>query len=165
MFELKPISREAIPEALAKAERYRLLNEPAQAESICEDVLRVDPDNQEALVMLLLAQTEQFVDGLSAAAPKSLIPRLQHEYQRNYYSGIICERRARALINQQKAGAGFTAYDWFRQAMEWYEKAETCRPPNNDEALLRWNTCVRSLERNPHLQPRPEERPEPVLSE
>src|SRR6266496_5947017 len=32
---LKPISRAAIPRALERAERYRLLSEPEQAESIC----------------------------------------------------------------------------------------------------------------------------------
>ena len=43
MFDLKPLSKDAIPAALAKAERYRLLNEPGEAESICLDVLRIDP--------------------------------------------------------------------------------------------------------------------------
>ena len=33
-FEPKPISREAVPAALDKAHRYRLLNEPSAAESI-----------------------------------------------------------------------------------------------------------------------------------
>ena len=44
----KPLSPEPCPAALAKAERYRLLNEPGEAESICLDVLAVEPDNQEA---------------------------------------------------------------------------------------------------------------------
>ena len=52
MPELKPISKEAIPSALAKAERYRLLNEPRLAESICRDVLRTDAGNQQGLVIL-----------------------------------------------------------------------------------------------------------------
>ena len=43
--ELKRISQAALPAALAKAERYRLLNEPEQAESICRDVLAVEPKN------------------------------------------------------------------------------------------------------------------------
>ena len=55
MFELKRLSEEAIPAALEKATRYRLLNEPAEAESICHDVLQIDPENQQALVVLLLA--------------------------------------------------------------------------------------------------------------
>ena len=60
MFDLKPLNPDAIPKALQKAERYRLLNEPEEAESICLDILAIEPDNQQALVMLLLAQTDQF---------------------------------------------------------------------------------------------------------
>jgi hypothetical protein len=37
-----------------------LLNEPAEAESICHDVLRIDPENQQALIVLLLTLTDQF---------------------------------------------------------------------------------------------------------
>ena len=33
-FDLKSISTDAVPKALEKAERYRLLNEPSLAESI-----------------------------------------------------------------------------------------------------------------------------------
>src|SRR5262245_54777237 len=61
MFDLKALSSEAVPRALAKAERYRLLNEPGEAESICLDALVADPDNQEAIAILLLALTDQFV--------------------------------------------------------------------------------------------------------
>src|SRR5258708_27585180 len=82
MFELKPISREAIPEALTKVERYRLLNEPWQAESICLDVLRVEPEHQQALVMLLLSLTDQFGKGVSAASAREVLPRLKSDYER-----------------------------------------------------------------------------------
>ena len=61
MFDLKPLSRDAIDAALVKAERDRLLNEPGQAESICLDVLAVDPDNQQAQIGL--GQQEPFVHG------------------------------------------------------------------------------------------------------
>ncbi len=67
MPDLKPISKEAIPQALAKATRYRLLNEPAQAESICRDVLAADPENQEAVYALILALTDRF--GHKGATP------------------------------------------------------------------------------------------------
>ena len=60
MFELKPLSEKAVPRALERAERYRLLNEPAEAESICQDVLRIEPENQQALISLLPALTDQF---------------------------------------------------------------------------------------------------------
>ena len=78
-FELKTLSPEAVPRALEKAERYRLLNEPGEAESICLDALDVEPDNQEALVTLLLALTDQFdTDAASASpTPAQSIERMQ----------------------------------------------------------------------------------------
>jgi hypothetical protein len=165
MFELKPISPEAIPEAIEKAERYRLLNEPSLAESICLDILGIEPDNQRVLVMLLLALTDQLGSGGAESQARTVIQRLRGDYERAYYSGIICERSARAILDHSPPGAAFTAYDSFREAMEWYEKAEALRPSGNDDAVLRWNTCVRILKKNPGLRPRPEESFEPVLGE
>jgi hypothetical protein len=165
MVELKPLSREAIPRALEKAERYRLLNEPWQAESICLDVLQVDPANQPALVSLLLALTDQLDKGIAGFAKQAweVLPRLDSEYERAYYAGIICERRAKAHLGQGTPGSGALAYHWLRQAMSFYDKAEALRPPGNDDALLRWNTCARLMLRNPQLAPAPEERFEPLL--
>lgn len=163
--ELKSLHRDAIPNALAKAERYRLLHEPWQSESICQDVLRVDPENQPALVMLLLALTDQFGQAFKVHEAKEVVPRLKDEYERFYYSGIISERRAQALLHQSRHASGSAIYDWLREAMEFYEKAEAVRPPTNDDALLRWNTCARLLMRNPHLKPGPQERTEPIMSE
>ena len=74
MFELKTLSPEGVPAALEKALRYRMLNEPEQAESICEDVLRLEPDNQEALVMLILALTDRFDDPRPAPPPPADAP-------------------------------------------------------------------------------------------
>jgi hypothetical protein len=165
MFELKPISREAIPEALAKVERYRLLNEPWQAESICQDVLRIEPGNQHALVMLLLSLTDQFGKGVTAAGAREILGRIAGEYERAYYAGIIAERWAEALLRQGSPGAGFTAYQSIREAMEQYERAEALRPPGNDDALLRWNTCARILMRNRELRPRGEEAFEPAFED
>ena len=46
------------------------------------------------------------------------------------------------------------AYEWFRKAMTLYERAESMRPAGNDEAILRWNTCARILERDAeHVRP------------
>jgi hypothetical protein len=166
MPDLKPLSPAAIPAALAKVERYRLLNEPEQAESICLDILRADPENQPAVVALILALTEQFA-GVAARVGEAqeLIARLRGEYERAYYAGIVSERRARALLQQGGPGSGFIAYDWIRDAMKCYEKAEAIRPPGNDDSVLRWNTCLRFLIRHPHLEPAPEERAEPLLLE
>src|SRR5882672_10937259 len=163
MFELKRLSPEAIPRALEKAERYRLLNEPAQAESICQDILAIDPNHQTALVMLLLALTDQFDRGLAVKEARELLPRLSGAYERAYYEGLVCERQAKARLGHGGPGSGFAAYEWLREAMGWYEKAETLRPAGNDDAMLRWNTCARMLERSPHLAPPPREPFEPEL--
>ena len=164
MFELKPLSQEAVPAALDKAMRYRLLNEPAEAESICLDVLRIDPVNQQALVLLMLAMTDRFSKGYAVGETQiqEVINRLRDEYERTYYSGIVCERRGKAHLSQGSPGAAFAAYEWFGEAMDWYEKAEKIRPPGNDDALLRWNACARIIMRN-KLSPRPQENFEPSL--
>lgn len=148
--ELKPITREAIPAALQKAERYRLLNDSSAAESICLDILEIEPENQAALVTLLLSITDQFVEELSDGVHRAreVLPRLKDEYKRAYYAGIICERRAKAQLHRSALGAADVAIEWFHEAMTWYDRAEAVRPAGNDEAILRWNTCVRMLGRH-----------------
>src|ERR1700752_327660 len=112
MFELKRLSEEAVPAALEKALRYRLLNEPAEAESICHDVLSIDPDNQQALVMLLLALTDRFSEGYAVGVTQAreVLSRLRDPYERAYYAGIICERQAKGRLNQGHPGANHDAY-------------------------------------------------------
>ena len=158
-YELKRISSAGIPAALEKAERYRIINDPSSAESICLDVLQVDPGNQEALITLLLAITDQLTEAPAEGTRRAqeLLPRLTDEYKRMYYAGIICERCAKAHLRRGAMGAGEVAYHWFREAMDWYEKAETRRPAGNDEPILRWNTCARILARDRHIRPRVEE--------
>jgi hypothetical protein len=166
MADFKPISRDAVPLALEKAERYRLLNEPAQAESICLDVLEVDPENQRGLVLLVLALTDQFQTKPTDSFRKAqdLVPRLQGEYERAYYSGIILERRGYACASHGGLGSETIAYDWICRAMDFYEQAERLRAPGNDDALLRWNSCLRICQRY-HLHPEPEEKYQPVLGD
>ncbi len=145
--ELKLISKAAIPAALAKAEKYRLLNEPEQAESICRDVLAIDADDQQALVMLLLALTDQFrassTDGVKHA--EEALAKVTGEFERAYYSGIIRERWARALL--VAGDPAHQAYVWLRDAMHWYDKAEALTSAGNDDAILRWNACARVIAR------------------
>lgn len=158
MFKLKPISKEGVKEAIEKAKHYRLLNEPRLAESICLDIIEVEPENQQTIIILLLALTDQFGKGRSVDVneARQLLPRLKNEYDREYYAGIICERRGKAALNQGIPGGGHIAYEWLRDAMEHFEKAENMRPPGNDDAILRWNTCVRLIQRD-KLEPRAEE--------
>jgi hypothetical protein len=154
-FELKSLSHDAIPAALEKAHRYRLLNEPEQAESICEDVLRLDPENQEALASLILALTDRF--GSPEAVPprrvRELLPRLKGEYERAYYAGIIAEREGVSWVRSGQPRSGEAAYVCFREAMKFFEKAEKLRPPANDDAILRWNSCARMIMNHPDVAP------------
>jgi hypothetical protein len=165
-FELKPLSRAAAPAALAKAEKYRFLNEPRHAESICTDVLASDPDNQGALVTLVLAISDQLERrgdaGVHAACEH--LARVADPYARAYYEGIVHERRAYSILRGAGPAAEHIAYEWFRRALGKYEEAERLRPPGNEDAILRWNTIVRVLQRNPHVRRAPEEpRSEPML--
>jgi len=164
MFELKPLSPEAVPAALEKATRYRLLNEPGEAQSICLDVLEVDPHNQQANVILLLALTDRFGKGYAIGSTQieEVLARLADPYDQKYYRGLVCERRAKAQLQQGAPGAAFGAYEWLCEAMRWYEEAETIRPAGNDDALLRWNACARMIMNN-HLAPRQAEEMEPML--
>lgn len=164
--QLKPITREGIPTALQKAERYRLLNDSSAAESICLDILAVEPENQSALIMLVLSITDQFSedtpDGVKRA--RDVLPKLKDEYKRHYYAGIIAERKAKSILRRGAMGGDAVAHDWFRDAMKSYEKAEAMRPAGNDEAILRWNTCARLLDRHEPARPSKEEF-EPALGE
>jgi tetratricopeptide (TPR) repeat protein len=166
MFNLKPISRDSVDGALAKAERYRLLNEPHEAESICRDILEVDPANRDARISLILALTDQLPqEDRAYASAIEAISGLESSYDRAYYAGIASERRAKARYESGRMGSSGTVYDWIVKALELFEEAERLRPPGNDDAILRWNACVRFLERHKELSPRTEERPEPILSE
>ena len=157
MFEMKKISSDAIPAALEKAVRYRLLNEPLEAESICLDVLELDPENQEALVTLLLAVTDQLEHHLTdrVRKAKEAINRLEDEFSRLYYEGIVCERQGKLRLRRGGPGSGHIAYDFLRQAMDLYERAAAVSPQGNDDAVLRWNTCARILMQHAELQPEP----------
>jgi hypothetical protein len=155
MFELKPIAPDAIPAALEKALRYRMLNEPEQAESICHDVLRIDPGNQEALATLILALTDRLYGPrpVSPRLARELLPRLTGEYERAYYAGIVWEREGIAWLRSDKPRAGPAAYECLTEAMAHYEKAAALRPPANDDAILRWNSCARMIASHPDVAP------------
>lgn len=166
MFTLKHLSRDGIEAALEKAERYRLLNEPWEAESICADVLVTDPENRRALITMLLSLTDRFERQPGAVATaRGLLPRLEREYDRRYYEGIIHERRGKAALTQNLPGGGPMVHDALQQAMTCYEAAERLRPPGNDDAILRWNTCARLIMAHEHVQPGTGERAVPVMLE
>jgi hypothetical protein len=159
MFELKTLSQDAIPHALERVERYRLLNEPRVAVSICQDILKVDSGNQEAIIGMVLAITDQFGQSSGARINQALelIPQLENEYDRDYYTGIIYEREAKARLNRRYPGVEYDAYDMLRDAMDWFEKADDLRPVGNEDVRLRWNACARIvMDQNLTSRPRTE---------
>jgi hypothetical protein len=164
-FELKSISLGSVPEALAKVERYRLLNEPALAESICLDILAAVPDHQQALIALLLARTDQLHSNVQPKAALEVLAQIKGDYEQAYYAGIIWERLGHARMRQRDAGARISAYHALRDAMSHYDRAMKLAPAGNDEAVLRWNTCARTLMQNPDIQPSPEHDPHAWLSD
>jgi len=166
MYALKALSHEGVESALAKAERYRLLNEPTEAESICLDILEIEPNNQQALICYFLALTDRFPrDSKAFQGALAAASRLNGEYERAYYTGIGWERRARAAHENGGRGTRHSVHEWMVRALEYFEKAEKLRPAGNDDAVLRWNTCVRFLNSHPDVVPRSEEIPEPIVSE
>ncbi len=151
MFELKPLSADAVPAALDKANRYRLLNEPGAAESIYLDILAIEPENQEALKNIVLAMSDRFGKDYAIGDGRitEYITRIKSDYERTYYTGIMYERRGKAELAKNGVGA----FELFRQAMDCFKTAETMRPAGNDDAILRWNGCARIITRN-NLEPR-----------
>jgi hypothetical protein len=151
MIPLKRLSPAAVEPALEKAQCYRFLNEPAEAESICRDILEVEPNHQQGLILLLLSLTDQFETHLARAfsQARELLPQLSDEYCRHYYEGLICERRAKAHLRQAVPGDAQLAHEWLEKAMNAYTKAMDLRIAGNDDTILRWNTCARIINRLP----------------
>jgi tetratricopeptide (TPR) repeat protein len=148
-FTLKTISKAGIPEAISKAELYRSLNEPEEAESICRDILAVEPEHQIALRLLGLSITDQFCGDASDRhrEAEELFQRLAERYERLYYTGLLHERRAKA---QMRVGRSpHTLAPLFAEAMRCFAEAEMIHPPDNDDAVLRWNRCARLLQSHP----------------
>lgn len=156
MFELKPLPAAGVPAALERARHYRLLNEPREAESICRDILRTDPKNQDAIVTLILALTDQFDKRMrvNVGHAQELLPRITSDYQRTYYGGMICERWGKAQMDE--GAPGHVLYDWFRKAMDLFNEAEGMAGEDADP-ILRYNACARIVKRNDEIRPLPED--------
>lgn len=145
-YQLKRISKAGIQEAISKAELYRTLNEPEEAESICRDILAIEPGHQLALRLLGLSLTDQFTGGGSDRyrETEDIFQKLSDPYERLYYAGILHERRGKAQLTAGQLPLSLQAL--FDHAMVLYAEAEKVRPSGNDDAILRWNRCVRLLQ-------------------
>lgn len=152
-FKLKAISKAGIPEAVAKAELYRYLNEPEEAESICRDILAIEPAQQLALRLLGLAITDQFRGDAADRylEAQKIFQKLANRYENLYYTGILHERRAKTQLAHGQFAA-HTLAPLIHEAMRCFEQAEKIRPEGNDDAILRWNRCARLLQSHPGFE-------------
>ncbi len=157
MLELKPLSKDSIDHAVARAKHYRLLNQPWQAESICKDILNIESDHQEAILILILSITDQFeTTRRFDSEVKELCDKLDTEYARQYYRGIASERSGKAALKRNTPRAKYIAYDFYRKALDHYESAESIHPEGDEDTVLRWNSCVRAIQHF-KLEPAPNE--------
>ena len=89
--KLKPISKDGITQAISRIQLYRYLNEPEEAESICRDILAVEPDHQMAVRLLAMTISDQFSgdpsDRFSEA--EGLLNALTDPYERLYFTGLL----------------------------------------------------------------------------
>lgn len=148
MLQFKHIPKESIPEAIAKAKHYRLLNEPWQAESICRDILRIEPNHQETLVILLLSITDQFdahVCMTSIIEAKKLCKSMQSKYEKWFYKALVEECSGKASLKRDTPRSEYIAYEYYSKAIEFYEKSEKNQPKGNLDCILRRNACIRAI--------------------
>ena len=155
--KLKTISPQGIGEAFEKVTLYRYLNEPEEAESICHDILAIEPENQLARRMLGLAITDQFTGEASDRYKEveTLFESLADAYERHYYVGLLYERRAKAQMRIGRPPQVLIAL--FKEAMLHFEEAEKISPTGNDDSVLRWNRCARLLAALPEAEVEPQE--------
>ena len=148
MLQLKLLSKDSIAQALIKAKHYRLLNEPWQAESICRDILNVEPTHQITLLNLILAITDQFGHQKKSSyqEARELCAKLSSNYEQLYYRGLIEERLGKVALARTTPRAKYIAYEHYRNAMEFYEKSEKIHREDNQDSILRWNACVRRIQ-------------------
>jgi hypothetical protein len=151
-FAFRLLSKDSIPDAMKKAERYRLLGEPDEAESVCFDVLQVDPENQDARVDLILAISDQFGRERRPRVDLAMkiVGELKDEYHRRYYEAVVLEREARAHLDLETPPV--LVFLRYCEAMDRFAAAAEIRPVGDDSAVIRWNACVRAIRRR-QLQP------------
>ena len=79
----------------------------------------------------------------SRSEAEAAFQRLQDPYEQVYYTGIARERFAKAQLAAGRPP--HTLVVLFEDAISWFDRAEKIRPAGNDEAILRWNRCARTL--------------------
>ena len=153
--ELKSLSYDSIDSAIEKAKHYRLLNDPENAESICLDILSVDSDHQEALIVLILAITDQFMGGSRIKEARQYLARVTDDFNQAYFAGLICERAAKSILAKNNPGAREAAFEWLQDAMEHFMKSDSFEH-DDDDPILRWNSCARMINKHQLRAPKEE---------
>ncbi|MEC7596311.1 MAG: hypothetical protein VYD29_04205 [Pseudomonadota bacterium] len=154
--EYHKIDKGSIEDVLERAKQYRSLLQPDMAISICMDIFAVDKNNQEALVIYILALTDQLSQSESKVHQKKItdsIKRLDSKFLQHYYSGIFFERQARSLLKHSMSRS--FAYEAFIEAIAEFEIAEKMAPEHCADPILRYNSCIRTIKKE-NLQPRQE---------
>jgi tetratricopeptide (TPR) repeat protein len=148
--QLKRLGTRNLEAALGKAEQYRALNEPEEAESICRDVLAEAPEDQHALRTLGLALTDRFAVEWRGVFDEAVgvFRKLKSAYEQVYYTGVAWERCARAQIAQHQA---HNAAHSIEKALDCFAEAERIGPKDTPDPVIRWNRCVRMLDQHPEL--------------
>ena len=161
MADMKPLPRNDVEAVLALARRCREAGEPDAAESMCLDALEIAPDNQDVLMLLLLARIDLLDRGFPRGVERAreVLPRLAGEYEKAFYAGLICDRQARVVLSQRGNRSGHISWEWFQFALDHYTEAARVDPQNLEPAL-RANSCTRLIARNRHCVPGPSDREE-----
>ena len=148
--ELKRLKDKNLGTAIALAKHYRDLNQPDEAESICRDVLEIEPANVDALRTLGLAMTDRFASQWMSLFEDACaaFKQLPTEYERAYYVGIAWERYAKA---QAEAGRAHNAIHAFEEAIGFFEEASNHAAKDDPAPILHFNRCVRALTSSPEL--------------
>lgn len=143
-WKLKELGARNLGAALALAKHYRDLSQPEEAESICRDILRVNPEEGDALRTLGLALTDRFPTAWRTLFDEacSIFAKLDSEYERVYYTALAWERYAKAEL---EAGHAQSALHAFEEAMQGFEEAERLSAADDPAPILHYNRCVRAL--------------------
>lgn len=157
--ELKSLNGHDLDQAQRKAEKYRDLNQPDETDSICRDILAVNPQHQAALRSLGLSLTDRYDgDGMQLHREAlAVFGKLESAYERTYYAGIAWERYGKSQLAQ---GIGPGAHHAFHRALHLFEEAEDLTEKENPDPILRWNRVVRELTTHPLLRFEEERSPE-----
>jgi hypothetical protein len=88
--------------------------------------------------MRILLITDQFAADLHHVEPATdAWSQLDDPYERACYGGIICARKAKALLRLSTLGSTRAAVAALQEAIACYGRAELLRPAGNEDVILR----------------------------